>query len=114
MIMRFLVVWFVTAVSLLIISELPLGIKIDKFSTALVAAIVLGVLNALLRPILAVLAFPLTLLTFGLFNFILNAFIFSLAAWLVEGFHLRHGFLSALLGSVILSILNSVILGFLR
>jgi len=109
MIVHLLSVWLVTAVSLLIVSKLPLGVEIDKFGTALIAAAVLGVLNALVRPILAFLAFPLTLITLGLFTFILNAMIFGLAAWLVQGFHLRGGFLSALIGSIVLTLSNSLI-----
>ncbi|MBI4640858.1 MAG: phage holin family protein [Candidatus Tectomicrobia bacterium] len=106
---HFVIVWLATAVSLLIISRLPLGVEIDKFSTALIAALALGILNAFLRPVLAFLAFPLTLITFGLFAFVLNAIIFGLAAWFVEGFHLRGGFWSALIGSIVLTLLNSLI-----
>lgn len=114
MIVHLLVVWLVTAVSLLIISKLPLGVEIDSFGTALVAAFILGILNALLRPILAFFALPLTILTLGLFAFVLNAIVFALAAWLVDGFRLRGGCLSALIGPILLGILNSLIFGLLR
>lgn len=109
-----LAVWLVTAVSLLIISELPLGIEIDEFSTALVAALVLGLLNAFVRPILAFFTFPLTIITFGLFIFVLDALVFALTASLVAGFRLRGGCLSALIGPVLLSVLNSLIFALLR
>lgn len=109
MISHLLIVWLVTSVSLLIISKLPLGIEIDDFGTALVAALVLGILNALVRPVLAFFTFPLTLLTFGLFTFVLNAIVFTLAAALVDGFHLRGGCLSALIGPILLSLLNSLL-----
>jgi putative membrane protein len=107
---HFLLVWLVTAVSLLIISKLPLGIQIDRFSTAVVAAFVLGVLNAFVRPILGFLALPITILTLGLFALVLNAIIFALAAALVKGFRLRYGFWSALIGSIVLSLLNALLL----
>ncbi|RMF83710.1 MAG: phage holin family protein [Nitrospinota bacterium] len=106
---QLILVWLVTGVSLFILSRLPLGIEIDKFGSALVAALVLGLLNALLKPVLSFIAFPLTLLTFGLFALVINAIIFALAAALVEGFRLRWGIWSALLGSLCLSILNSLL-----
>lgn len=108
-----LVAWLVTSVSLFVISRLPLGIEIDSFGKAIWSAAVFGVLNALLRPILAILAFPITLLTFGLFALILNAIIFGLAAALVQGFRLRWGFWSAIIGAIALSIMNAIIFGLL-
>jgi putative membrane protein len=109
-----LVIWIVTTVSLLIISRLPLGIEIDHFSTAIVAALVIGILNALLRPVLVFFTLPLSIITFGLFLLVINAIIFGLAAWLIRGFRLSGGFLSALIGSVILSILNTIIFAVIR
>jgi putative membrane protein len=99
----------VTSISLLVISKLPLGIEIDSFGSAIVAALVLGVVNALLGPIFFTLAFPLTLVTFGLFSFVVNAALFGLAAWLVSGFRLNGGFLSALIGPIILTLLNALL-----
>jgi len=104
-----LITWLVTSVSLLIISKLPLGIEIDSLGKAIISAAVFGILNALLRPILTILTFPFLLLTFGLFAFVLNAIIFGLAAFLVPGFRLRWGFWSALLGSLVLSFLNTLL-----
>lgn len=113
--MNLLIIWLVSAVSLLVIARIRLfAIEIDGFGTALVVALVLGLLNALLRPILGFLSFPLLILTFGLFSFVINALIFYLAARLVTGFELRGGCLSALLGPVALSLLNSLILAILR
>lgn len=106
---HFLVTWLVTTISLLIISYLPLGIEIKNTRTALIGALVLGLLNALLLPILRFLFFPLTFITLGLFSFIVNAIVFGLAARLVEGFYLRNGFLSAIIGSIIVGLLNSFI-----
>lgn len=101
----------VTAVSLFIIAQLSAftGVEIDSFKKALWSAVVFGLLNALVRPIFAFFAFPLTFLTFGLFAFIINAVIFGLAAWLVQGFRLRWGFWSALIGSLALGVINSLI-----
>lgn len=104
-----LVSWLVTTISFLIISRLPIGVEIDSLGKAIISAAVFGVLNAILRPILGFFTFPLIILTFGLFLFILNAIIFGVAAWLVPGFRLRWGFWSALIGSLALSIINSLI-----
>ena len=104
-----LITWLVTTISFLIVSRLPIGVEIDTFRKAAISAAVFGILNALLKPILGLLTFPLIFLTFGLFLFVLNAVIFGLAAWLVTGFRLRWGFWSALIGSLALSIVNSLL-----
>ncbi|MBZ8181245.1 phage holin family protein [Oscillatoria salina] len=104
-----LIAWLVTAVALLIVSKLPTGVEIDTFNKALISAAVFGLLNALVRPILFVVTFPITLLTLGLFLIILNAIIFGLAAYFVHGFRLRWGVWSALIGSIALGIINSLI-----
>ena len=83
--MELLIIWLVTTLSLLVISRIGLfGIDIENFGTALVVAVVLGLLNALLKPILTFLSFPLLFLTFGLFSVIINAFVFWLTAGLVK------------------------------
>jgi putative membrane protein len=104
-----LVTWLVTTVSLLIISKLPTGVEISSFQKALISAIVIGLLNAFVRPVLAFFAFPITLLTLGLFSIIINAIIFSLAALFVDGFTLRWGFWSAIMGALLLGFINSLI-----
>lgn len=108
-----LITWLVTTISFLIIARLPLGVEIDTFGKAAISAAVFGVLNALLRPILGFFTFPLILLTLGLFLFVLNAIIFGLAAALVTGFRLRWGIWSALLGSIALSLINSILFNLL-
>ncbi|MDZ4878013.1 MAG: hypothetical protein CLLPBCKN_007448 [Chroococcidiopsis cubana SAG 39.79] len=108
-----LITWLVTTISFLIIARLPLGVEIDSFGKAAISAAVFGVLNALLRPILGFFTFPLILLTLGLFLFVLNAIIFGLAAALVTGFRLRWGIWSALLGSIALSLINSILFNLL-
>lgn len=105
--------WLITTISFLIIFKIPIGIEIDSFKKAAISAAVFGILNALLRPLLGFLTFPILFLTFGLFAFVLNAIIFGLAAYLVEGFRLRWGLWSALIGSIALGIVNSLLFNLL-
>lgn len=114
MIISILITWLITTISFLIISKLPIGIEIDNFKKAAISAAVFGILNALLRPILSLLTLPFLILTFGLFAFILNAIIFGLAAYLVQGFRLRWGIWSAFIGSIALGVINSLLFNFLR
>ncbi len=101
----------VTAIALLIVSRIPfIGVEVDGFGKALIAAVVFGLLNAFVRPVLGFLSFPITILTLGLFLFVLNGIIFGLAAWLVEGFRLRYGILSAIGGAIFLSLINGLLL----
>lgn len=103
--------WLITTLSFLIISKLPfLGIEVDSFGKAAIAAAVFGILNAILLPILTFLAFPFIVLTFGLFLFVLNSIIFGLAAAIVPGFRLRYGFWSSTMGAIALAIINSILL----
>ena len=109
--MALLTIWIVTSLSLLVISRIGLfGIEIENVGTALVFAVVLGLLNAVLRPILGFLSFPLLILSFGLFSVFINAAVFWLAANLVSGFELPRGCFSALIGPIALAVLNAVIL----
>jgi putative membrane protein len=108
-----LIVWLVTSVSLLIISKLPLGVEIDTPNKAFLSAAVLGIVTTLVRPILRLLFAVPSLLTFnllsGLFTFMIAVVCFSIAAWLVEGFRLRFGIWSAVLGAFALTIINNLI-----
>jgi putative membrane protein len=81
------------------------GIYIKDFKTAIIVALVLGILNTFLKPILELLAFPLNLLTLGLFRFLINGFIVFLASWLVSGFFVSN-FFWAVIFSIVLSIIN--------
>jgi putative membrane protein len=112
---HFLLTWLGTAVALLITSRIVDGFIVNNFVAALVAVFVIGLVNAFVRPILRLLAFPITLLTFGLFTFVINAISLWLASAITPGtgFEIR-GFLPALLGSIVLSIVSSVINYFLR
>lgn len=105
--MGFIITALVTAVSLLIIAQLPFGISMDSLGKAVIAGFVIGLLNALVKPILFILTLPVTVLTLGIFMFILNGIIFALAAKLVPGFRLNGGFMSAIFGAIALSLINS-------
>jgi len=86
------------------------AVKVESFTTALILALVLAILNAIVKPLLVVLTFPVTILTLGLFLFVINAIIILLAAKLVPGFRVD-GFWWALLFSIIMAIINSVLSG---
>lgn len=94
---------------MLILSRINIGLEIENIGTALIAALVLGLLNATLRPILGFLALPINFLTLGLFSIVLNAIVLYLAAAMVKGFQIRN-FLAALIASILLGILNGLIL----
>ncbi|MBE9017744.1 hypothetical protein C7Y66_26620 [Chroococcidiopsis sp. CCALA 051] len=103
--------WLVTTISFLIIARLPfLGIEIDSPGKAAIAAAVFGILNAILLPVLTILAFPFILITLGLFLFVVNSIIFELAAAIVPGFRLRYGFWSSTMGSLALAVINSILM----
>lgn len=97
--------WILFALALLFIAWIIPGISIDGFKAALLASLVIGIINVLVRPILVIITIPITLLTLGLFIFILNALLFLFIGHIVPGFHVD-GFLSALLGSILLSIIS--------
>mgnify|MGYP005843842947 CR=1 FL=1 len=113
-IINLLIEWVVMAVSLIIVSLLPTGVEIEGFKKSLVAAAVFGLLNALVRPAIKLFILPATLiLNAALITLILNMIIFGLAAWLVQGFRLRWGFWSALLGSICFVFIRSFLMQFI-
>ena len=97
--------WVLNAVALMLVAYLYPGVSVTSFGAALVAALVLGLVNAIVRPILVILTLPVTLLTLGLFIFVINALLFWMVAEMVEGFHVA-GFGAALLGSILYSIIT--------
>ncbi|MBF2007392.1 phage holin family protein [Chlorogloeopsis fritschii PCC 9212] len=116
---NFLLTWLGAAIALLItayiLQSFNIGFKVDNFGTALVAAAVIGIVNAIIRPVLKILAFPITLLTFGLFTFVINGFTLWLASYLTPSYgFVIEGPIAALLGSIVLSIISSTINYFLR
>ena len=96
------------AAILIIAHLLPKVIRVDGFLPALVAAFLLGIVNAIIRPILIILTFPLTLLTFGLFLLVINGLMLWLVAVLVRGFYVN-GFWGALFGSILISIVSWIL-----
>lgn len=84
------------------------GFKVDSFQAALIAAVVLGLVNAFIKPILVVLTLPISFLTLGLFLFVINAITILLAGSISPGFHV-YGFVPALIGSIVLTIVGSVL-----
>lgn len=100
-----LIRWLITTVAILIVPYLLSGVRVDSFGTALLAAAILGILNALIRPVLFILTLPLTVLTLGLFILVINALMFQLAGALVSGFHVA-SFWSAFFASIIVSIVS--------
>ncbi len=106
--MKLIIRWLLSAVALLAVAHLYSGVAVTSFTAALVAAFVIGLLNTVVRPILVVLTLPITVVTLGLFLFVINAFMFWAAGSLLPGFEVR-GFGAALLGSLIYSVLGMVI-----
>jgi putative membrane protein len=108
-----LVRWLLSALALVLTSKIVPGITFDNITALLIAAIVLGLVNAVVRPILVFFTLPITLLTLGLFLLVVNALTFGIAAWLVPGFSVN-GFLPALLGSIVMAILSYVFSMFVK
>ena len=106
--MKLLVQWLISASALLLVAYLYSGVQVDSFGSALIAAFVIGLFNAVLRPVLVLLTLPVTIVTVGLFLFVINALMFWSAAGILEGFYVR-GFGAALLGSLIYTMFGIVI-----
>jgi len=106
--MKIILRWLLLAAALLLVAHLYPGVQVASFTSAMVAALVLGLLNALLRPILVLLTLPVTVLTLGLFLFVINALMFYFAASLLDDFHVA-GFVAALVGSLLYSLCGLVI-----
>jgi len=106
--MKFILKWLCSALALLAVAYLYSGVVVTSFTGALIAAAVLGVLNTIIRPLLVLLTLPVTLVTLGLFLFVINALMFWAAASLVSGLNVN-GFWAALIGSLIYSLLQLAI-----
>ena len=106
--MRLLLHWVLSAVAVWIVAYIVPGIGVSGPMAALIAAAVIGLINATLGLLLKILTFPLTILTLGLFWFVINAIMLELAAALVRGFYVRN-FVAALIGAVMLSLVSSVL-----
>jgi putative membrane protein len=104
----FLSHWLLGAVALYLVAQIVPGISLSGFGAALIAALVFGMVNATLGFVLQVVSIPITLLTLGLFYFVINALMLKLAAALVPGFSCR-GFLPAFLGAILLTVINALL-----
>ncbi len=109
--MKLIANWFLNALALFIVSKIVSGIELRGFGAALVAVLVIGLVNALVKPILLILTLPITILTLGLFTFVLNALMLLLASNLVNGFRVD-GFWTALVASILLSIVSTILHAF--
>ena len=108
MILSAILHWIFTALILLLVAKITPGVYISGFGTALIAALVLGLVNFAIRPLLTLLTLPLNILTLGLFSFVINAILFGLVAWMVPGFEVTN-FLSALVGAFFLAVMTALL-----
>ena len=106
--MKIFVRWLLLAAALLLVAQLYPGVTVASFGSAMIAALVLGLFNTLVRPLLVLLTLPVTLITLGLFLFVINALMFWAAAGVLSGFHVT-GFSAALIGSLLYSLCGMVI-----
>ncbi len=105
---RLILKWVLNSFALYFVMKLLPGIQIDRFQDLLVAALVIGLLNAFLRPVIILLTLPVTMMTLGLFTLVINGLMFYLAAYLVRGFHVT-GFGTAFLAALIFSLFSFVL-----
>ena len=106
--MRLIVHWLLSALSVWIVAQFVPGIHVSGITAALIAAVVIGLINATLGLLLKIVTFPLTILTLGLFWFVINALMLELASKFVRGFEVR-GFIPAFIGSILISLVSWVL-----
>ncbi len=106
--LHILAVWLVSALALWLVARIVPGIEVRDFGAALIATIVIALVNAVIGPILRFIAWPLTFLTLGLFTIVIDAILLKLASMFSPGFRVR-GFLNALVGAVLLTIIQFVL-----
>lgn len=106
---QFLITWLLTAIALAITAALVPGITLVGWTTAAIVALIFGLVNAIVRPILFLLTLPLTILSLGLFAFVLNAFCLMLVAYFSPAGFVVSGFIPALVGSVVLALVTGVL-----
>ena len=109
--MGFVLRVLINAAALALAAQVVTGVQLAGWGPALLAGLVLGLVNALVRPVLVILTFPLTLVTLGLFLLVLNAFCLALTAWVVPGFEIA-GFVPALLTALIVSVVSWLLTAF--
>jgi len=111
-VIKLLLVWLINAFALVAVAYLMPGITVASFTTALVAALVLGLLNAVVRPVLVLLTLPVTLITLGLFIFVLNGLLFWFVGSFIQGFVVQ-GFWSGVFGAIVFSLISWLLSGLL-
>jgi putative membrane protein len=105
--MKLIVNWILSALALIIVAHVVPGFYVESFIAAMIAAVIIGFVNATIGLILKILTLPLTIVTFGIFWFVVNAILLKLAAAFSPGFQIT-GFLPALLGAIVLSLVNLI------
>jgi putative membrane protein len=105
---QLLLVWLINALALIAVAYLMPGVSVASFTTALVAALVLGLINAVVRPVLFLLTLPVTVLTLGLFIFVLNGLLFWFVGSFIQGFAVA-GFWSGVFGAIIFSLISWIL-----
>lgn len=106
--MSLLLVWLLSALGLFITSRIVKGFEVSSFGSAMIASMVVGFLNMILRPLLLLLTLPVNILTLGLFTFVVNAMVLRLAASMLKGFNIK-SWGPAIIGAFILAIVNMII-----
>ena len=106
--MKFLIKWLINIIALLVVIHVVAGVSIDNMQTVFVAALILGLLNAFIRPFILVLTLPITIFTFGFFTLIINGYLFYLATKFISGFVVA-GFWSAFWAALLFSIISSLL-----
>ncbi|NEO47799.1 MAG: phage holin family protein [Moorea sp. SIO4A3] len=110
--LNILLTWLLSAISLMITAYLVPGITISGFGAAAVAVVVIGLVNAIIRPILVILTLPITILSMGLFLLVINAITLSLASYFTPDTFVVNGFWPAFFGAIVLTLVSSVINSF--
>ena len=100
--------WIISGVALAIVTKIGIGVEANSVESLAIATVVIGLLNAFVKPILTLLTLPLNCLTFGLFGFVLNAILFKLADMAVDGFEVK-SILGAILGPIIMGVISGIL-----
>lgn len=111
--MNFIISLILSSIAVFVAAYILPGVHLAGFGTAIVVAIILGIINAFIRPVLLILTLPITILTLGLFSLVIIAFCVMLTSWIVPGFHVD-GWLWALVFAIVLAIINGFIRAFER
>ena len=106
--MPILIGWLINSIALFVTAQIVPGIHVSDLRTLFLAALIIGIINTIIKPILQIVSLPITILTLGIFALIINAALLGLTAWLIPGFHID-GFLAAFLGAIVLSIVSTIL-----